>query len=201
MGPLRCRWLVAAAAVVGILGAAVPTVVARRLRPNDVSGTYTLYGNQRDGEAKCPDSLALGVARRRTDEDPVWMVDYLDGTISQDGAVCDKGNLEVIRTLGLVNEKFRADHGLEEEFALFNVTTDIEWSDSVGIGMGSLKCGNKLQWSNTTVLLFGNDGWFVDYENDGPVLEIEDGRPHVMIVEGIYLLCILRGPRPTPAAA
>lgn len=75
-----------------------------------------------------------------------------------------------------------------------------DWSDSVGIGVDSWACARHRRWSNTTVMLFGSQPMsFMNISNAD--VRLDEGRPHVMIVEKGYIYCALRGPMPSPPDA
>lgn len=75
-----------------------------------------------------------------------------------------------------------------------------DWSDSVGIGVDSWACARYRRWSNTTVMLFGSQPMsFTNISNAD--VRLDEGRPHVMIVEKGYIYCALRGPMPSPPDA
>lgn len=157
MRAYRCAWLVAAGAVLVVLAAALPVALSRRLSPNAVSGTYKLFGDQDVQATACPASLTLGSPTLRSGVNPVSLVDVLSGSISLGDTRCDSGKLEVIRTLSLFSAQFRARWDLDDKMLLINRTQNhlrlLEWSDSVGVGLESLRCGKNLQWVNTTVML------------------------------------------------
>ncbi|KAK1858757.1 hypothetical protein I4F81_001358 [Pyropia yezoensis] len=188
----RLRCLVVSGALLVVLVAAIPAALSRRLRPSAVTGTYEIYGGQDDTSGVCPKKLTLGTPTQRSGVNPIWMVDYMAESISRDNTACEGGKLEVMRTMAFVDERFRARLNLDEAFLLFNKTNDdrhsLAWSDSVAIGMESLTCGDLLKWGNATIMLFGNDGWGVDGGGEADDLEIEDGRPHIMIVDASRLV-------------
>lgn len=198
----RCQWLVLAGAALVVLTAAIPAALSKRLLPANVSGTYSIFGGQIVGENECLKTLTLDVPTTRAHVAPKWMVDFPNESISQDGTRCESGKLEVIRSMALVSERFRAAiDGLEARFPNFNSSNPalhwLAWSDSVAVGMESLRCGNVALWDNTTVMLFGNVGWGINDVAQQDLVTIEDGHPHAFIVHSGYIRCILRGPKPS----
>lgn len=163
-----------------------------------------MFGGQSVAAGRCPRTLTLGSPVRRAGELPVWLLDFLGESITQDGTRCAGGKLVVIRTLGLFVSSFRSRHGLERILGLFNGTNAehhlLEWSDSVAFGLDSWNCGRIPAWDAAAVMLFGSDGATVKRVAGATRVVMDDRRPHAMIVSGGRLLCILRGAAP-PAGA
>lgn len=182
-------------------GGALPTAASRRVRATDVAGSYSLFGGQ-DRDAKgCPGTLTLSSPERVPRAEAMELLRFPGERITRDGTRCAGGSLLVIRTLGLFNPAFMANFQLNDAILRVNRTALmrnwLEWSDSVGLITDSWACGSVPRWnSTTTYMLFGDDVWSINGLVPSTALVLEDGRPHLMIVNNGGIACILRAPMP-----
>lgn len=78
---------------------ALPAALSRRLTPQNVSGTYSLFADQDPKMFGCPTTLTLGDSKPRSGVSPTWLLDFPGESITEDGARCAGGNLVVIRSM------------------------------------------------------------------------------------------------------
>eukprot|EP00170_Pyropia_yezoensis_P006261 contig_25471_g6280 len=183
-------------------GAALSAASSRPVRADDVAGTYSLV--RKTGAAgECPDRLTLGSPSKVRDSKPEDMLLFPGEDITRDGTRCSGGGLLVIRTLMLFNAKYMDYRGLVDTLPALNTTERmrnwLQWSDSVGVRMDSWACGPTPRWDIATWALFGDAPWStkgVVSTGNTTTLHMEEGVPHMVIVNGRSVLCVLRAPKP-----
>lgn len=141
---------------------ALSTASSRRLRAENVVGTYSLFGSLYSQLGLCPRTLTLSSPVKVSRADPIELVRFPGENIVQDGKACTGGGLTVIRTLALMNALYARDFQLSDAILRFNRTEverhQLEWSDSVGIGMESWTCGSSVPRWDTGQRLVGGSG-------------------------------------------
>lgn len=177
------------------------TAASRRVRATEAAGSYSLFGGQVRDAKGCPGTLTLSSPERVADAEAMELLRFPGESITRDGTRCAGGSLLVIRTLGLLNPDYAKSRELGNVILRVNRTVLmrnwLEWSDSVGLITNSWACGSVPRWnSTTTYMLFGDDGWRINGLVQSAAVVLEDGRPHMMIINNGVIMCILRAPTP-----
>lgn len=186
--------------------AALPATLSRRVGPTDVAGTYSILLDRSNHDG-CPDVVKLGRPEQVPGAASYSMLRYSGNGIELDGTTCSAGGLTVIRAFSLHATGFMEQHGLAGTINRFNGSfyerALLEWADSAGIGMDSWTCGDIHRWDNTTVMLFGDAPLWLSFNDDDETrnVDLEEGRPHILILNSGSIVCILEAPKPSTGTA
>lgn len=182
--PLRGPPIAAAAvAVVAVLtvvaAAAAATVpVVARMRPIDISGTYTT--TYADVDIACPSTFTIGQGEpfSRTDNlssiapHPNIALNFLGAALSAAGVPCTDGALVAIGSIQVFNPTVMSATGKPNGTALvwktpFSIRM-LYWADVFGLGVETLACGAAApRWDPNTWVAFGEAAWHVLESSSG----------------------------------
>lgn len=182
--PLRGPPIAAAAvAVVAVLtvvaAAAAATVpVVARMRPIDISGTYTTtYAGV---DIACPSTFTIGQGEPFSRAEnlssiaphPNIALNFLGAALSAAGVPCTDGALVAIGSIQVFNPTVMSATGKPNGTALvwktpFSIRM-LYWADVFGLGVETLACGAAApRWDPNTWVAFGEAAWHVVESSSG----------------------------------
>lgn len=166
-------WVVAAvAAVVAAANSVLPVV---RMRPIDISGTYTTtYAS--DAGGGCPTNFTIGQGEPFSRADSLsprapsheLARNFLGSAVSEEGVSCSGGALVAVSSLQTFNIDVMNGVGKPNGSALLHSSVFSErmlhWSDVVGLGVASISCGASAaaavpRWGPDTWVAIGEMQW------------------------------------------
>ncbi|GAB0495775.1 hypothetical protein MMPV_007080 [Pyropia vietnamensis] len=166
-------WVVAAAAAVVVAANGFPPVI--RMRPIEISGTYTTIYSSNAGVG-CPSNFTIGQGEPFSKADNLSAIaphpnlarNFLGSALSEEGVPCTGGALVAISSIQAFNPRMMEGVGKPKEAALLFATAFshrmFHWADVLGFGMDTVSCGGSAagavpRWESNTWVAIGEMAW------------------------------------------